>query len=149
MDKRQKSILAEFFTVIAVTAMAVVGLINFKDWVNRSEALQAIQAAGVRILEYNEKNDMLPPESYVDTLKEEVQGGARIGNFQYRGLFIGPRAEPNEILLYSEKKYRSSFLDDGYVVLFVDGTVKWMAVEQFEEMLDEQQTEFELYLKGQ
>ena len=63
MDKRQKSILAEFFTVIAITAMAVVGLINFKDWVNRSEAMQAVQAAGVCILEYKEKNEMLPPQA--------------------------------------------------------------------------------------
>jgi hypothetical protein len=148
MDKRQKAIVAEFLTVIAVTSLAVVGLVNFKDYVNRSEALQAMQAAGELILEYQDKNNLLPPESYVEQLKREVKGGARMGQIQYRGLFIGPRAEPNEILLYSEKQYKSSFLDDGYVVLFVDGAVKWMGVKEFEEMLGKQQTDFEIHMRG-
>ena len=148
MDKRQKSILAEFFTVIAVTAIAVIGLINFKDWVNRSEALQAMHEASVHILEYDKENGMFPPESYVKRLRNKLQGGVRMGQLQYRGLFIGHTAEPNEILLYSEKEYKSSFLDDGYIVLFVDGTVKWMGVEQFEEMLSEQQTDFEIHMLG-
>jgi len=149
MDRRQKSIVAEFFTVIAVTAIAVVGLINFKDWVNRSEAIKAMSIAGEHILDCNEKNGMLPTEGYVKGLKPKIEGGVRMGDIQYRGLFIGPDAEPNEILLYSEKQYKSSFLDDGYVVLFLDGTVKWMPTDKFKKLLEQQQTQFERDLGGQ
>ena len=36
MDKRQKRILIEFFAVIMLTGVAVIAMINFRDWVNRS-----------------------------------------------------------------------------------------------------------------
>ncbi len=148
MDRRQKSILARFLTVIAATAIAVVGLFNFKDWVNRSEALQAMQSISTKVAEYREKISIIPPEAYIAKLKDEVkeEGGVRLGRLQYRGLFIEPQAEPNEILLYSEKKYPSSFLEDGYIVLFLDGTVKWMPVEKFKELLVRQQTDFEIHM---
>ena len=151
MDKRQKSILAESITVIIITVVAVVGLVNFKDYVNRSETLQAMRVVGAGIIAFQEKNGMLPQEGYIEQLREEIKkgeikGGVRMGNLQYRGLFIEPHSEPNEILLYSKKEYSSSFLDDGYAVLFLDGTVKWMDVDKFNDLLSHQQTDYEKHI---
>ena len=146
MDKRQRSILAESITVIVITVVAVVGLINFKDYVNRSEALKAMRSVGAGIITYQEKNGFLPLEAYVKNLKTTVKGGVRMGILKYRGMFIEPHSDPNEILLYSKKEYSSSLLDDGYVVLFLNGTVKWMGIDKFNDLLSRQQTEYEKHI---
>ena len=39
-------ILIEFIAVMAVTAIAIVVMINFEDWVNRSEAMRAMEQLG-------------------------------------------------------------------------------------------------------
>jgi hypothetical protein len=146
MDKRQKTILIESLTVIVVTVLAVVGLINFKDWVNRSEAIKAMEGLSKLIQDYRSKNGILPPESYVEIKQKEVEGWVRLGKPYYRGLFIEPSAKPNEILAYAPKPYRSSFLEDGYVVMFLDGTVKWMQADEFERLLETQRAPFEAEL---
>ena len=58
--------------------------------------------------------------------------------------WIDFEAEPNDILAYAEKSYPSSLLDDGYVVLRFDGTAEWMAKEEFEELLAQQQSDVEI-----
>lgn len=146
MDKRQKSILAEFLTVIAVTVLAVVGMLNFKDYVNRSEAIKAMRVMSEKIAAYRQENAILPPEGYIEKIREDSTGGARVGRLQYRGFFVDPRSEPNTILLFSEKQYDSSFLDNGYIVLFLDGSVEWVDTRTFEKMLAEQRTDFEIQM---
>ncbi len=146
MDKRQKSILAEFLTVIAVTVLAVVGMLNFKDYVNRSEAIKAMRVMSEKIAAYRQENAILPPEGYIEKIRDKSTGGVRLGHLQYRGFFVDPMSEPNTILLFSQKQYDSSFLDNGYIVLFLDGSVEWMDTHTFEKMLAKQRTDFEIQM---
>lgn len=144
MIRRQKSLLKDVVTVIIFTAIAVVAMINLKDWVNRSEAMRAMEHLGQEVFRYRKDNGRLPPESYVAGIKEDLEGGVRLGNLRYRALWIDFEATPNEILAYTEKNYRSSLLSDGYVVLRLDGRVQWMGKKEFEKLLAQQQKEFEI-----
>lgn len=149
MNKHQRAILVEVSTVILVTVIAVVAMINFKDYVNRSEAIGAMEQLGRIVVKYRKANNTAPPESLVLGSKEDLKGGVRLGDLQYRGLWIDFNSEPNDILAYSLKHYPSSLLDDGYVVLQLDGTVKWMGTEEFEELLASQQSEVEIEMTTQ
>jgi len=126
--------LTESCLVLAGTILAVVGLIHLKDYINRSEALRAMDQLGVQILEYRRRYGSLPPESYVSSIKGRVEGAVRMGNVRYRALWIGLDAPAGTLLAYSHKRYPTSFLADGYVVLRLDGTVEWMAVPRFADL---------------
>ena len=143
MNKRQKAILVEFITVVVVTAIAVVAMINLKDWVNRSEAMRAMEHLGQEVFKYRKDKGVLPAD--VDNIKKGVPGWVRLGNLRYRARWIDFfEATPDEVLAYTEKNYRSSLLSDGYVVLRLDGRVEWMGQEEFEKLLAEQQSEYEI-----
>jgi hypothetical protein len=144
MDKRQKAILIEFITVIIITVIAVVAMINFKDWVNRSEAMGAMKQLGQVVLKYRKEHSLVPPESYVNEIKRDLTGWARLGNLRYRAQWIDFDATPDEILAYAEEKYPSSLLNDGYIVLRLDGRVEWMDKQQFEKLLAQQQSKMEI-----
>lgn len=144
MNRRQKAIIVELLTVVAVTVAAVVAMINFKDWVNRSEAMRAMEQLGRIVFKYRELNGLLPSESYVAGIREDLEGGVRLENLHYRALWVDFEADPNEVLAYTKKTYRSSLLSDGYVVLLRDGSVTWMGVNEFEALLAQQQTEEEI-----
>ena len=146
MNKRQKAILLEFVVVIAITVIAVVAMINFKDWVNRSAAMRAMQHLGQIVLQYRKEHGLVPPESYVDGIKEKLEGHARLGNLQYRARWINFESSPDEILAYTERKYRSPFVGHGYVVLRLDGRVEWMNKEKFEAILAKQQSPLEIQM---
>jgi hypothetical protein len=73
----------------------------------------------------------LPPESFVHTIKGQLEGAVRMGNVKYRALWIGPDAPADTILAYSYKRYPTSFLAHGYVVLRLDGTVEWIPAAEF------------------
>lgn len=140
MNKRQKIIVAKFIAVIAITAIATIIMINIKDLINRAEGVRAMKQLGQELL----KHDSLPPESFVDAIKDEIQGRVRLGKIQYRNLWITPDAEPNEILAYTKKNYKSLFINDGYIVLMLNGNVEWMGKKHFEELLKSQQTTMEI-----
>ena len=144
MNKRQRSILIEVFTVLIVTAVAVVGMINFKDYVNRSEAVAAMEQLGQFVLQHKADTGRTPSESVFLTKAREVQGGVRLVGLKYRGLWLGPDADPNDTLAYAEKTYPSSMLDDGYVVLQLDGTVHWVPKTEFEKRLARQRSDVEI-----
>jgi hypothetical protein len=144
MNRRQKRLAVESVTVMAVTLVAVIAMINVKDWINRSEALRAMEQLGTRILEYRQTNGSVPPQSYVDSQKGRVEGHVRLGKLQYRGRWIDFDATSDEILAYAEKKYRSLILGDGYVVLRLDGRVEWMDKPEFEKLLAQQQSPTEI-----
>ena len=140
MNKRQKSLLIESILVLVATVAAVVGMMHLKDYVNRSEAVRAMTQLGELVLRYRGEHGSLPPASFLDSVKGQVEGAVRMGNVRYRALYIGPDATDQTILAYSRKRHPSSFLRDGYVVLRLDGTVRWMPTEQFEPLFAAQRT---------
>ena len=140
MDRRQKIILRDFMTVIVVTAIAVVAMINFKDWVNRSEARRAVEQLGQIVLQYRKDNGALPPESYVNNIKKALEGSARLGELRYRALWIDSDSKPDGILAYTEKDYSTLLVGGGFIVLRLDGRVEWMGKEEFKTLLKQQQS---------
>jgi hypothetical protein len=151
MDKRQRRILIEFFAVIMLTGIAVVAMINFRDWVNRSEATRAMEHLGRIIVQYRKDHGSVPPQSYLDSIRTQLEGYPRLGNLQYRALWIDFESPPDEILAYIERNYRSWFIGKGYLVLRLDGTVEWLDRKQGMEILAQQQSREELemlQLKG-
>jgi type II secretory pathway pseudopilin PulG len=138
MNKRQRAVLIESVLVLIATAGAVIGMMQLKDYVNRSEAMRAMNQLGTQILEYRRQYGSLPPQSFVDDAKGEVEGAVRLGNVVYRALWIGPDAPGDTILAYSQKRLPSSFLKDGYVVLRLNGAVEWMPTPQFAALFPKQ-----------
>ncbi|MBN1509436.1 MAG: hypothetical protein JW955_21495 [Sedimentisphaerales bacterium] len=140
MNRWQRALLTESLIVLAATIAAVVGMVQLKDHVNRSEAMRAMTQLGQHILEYRKRYSALPSQSFVDSIKEDVEGAVRIGNVKYRAIWIGLDARPDTILAYSRKRFPSSFLKDGYVVLHLNGTVEWLSTTQFATLLAGQRT---------
>jgi hypothetical protein len=149
VNARKKTLLTETLFVLAITIVAVVGMVNLKDYINRSEAIRAMRQLGEKVLLYRKANGSLPPESYVTDIKETLEGYVRLGKVQYRALWIDFQAGPDEILAYTFKKYRSMILSNGYIVLRLDGRVEWMPKEQFEKLLAQQQSQAEVQIERQ
>jgi hypothetical protein len=138
VNRRQKALLIESVLVLGATAAAVIGMMHLKDHVNRSEAIRAMEGLGTLVLEYRKEHRSLPPQSYVDSVKSDVEGAVRMGNVRYRALYIGMGAPNDTILAYSEKRHPSSLLKDGFVVLRLDGTVEWMPAAEFTRLFTQQ-----------
>jgi len=147
MIKRQKALLRDVIIIIGLTAIAVAAMAHLRDWVNRSETMRAMEQLGQKVLKYRKDSGILPAESYVTNIKKEVEAGIRLEDLGYRALWIDFEATADEILAYSEKKYRSSLLRDGYVVLRLDGRVEWMGKKEFEELLAQQQDASEINMR--
>jgi len=126
--------------VLVATAAAVVGMVQLKDYVNRSEAMRAMTQFGQRVLDYRKLYGSLPPQSFVDGIKGDVEGAVRMGNVNYRARWIGLDASSDTILAYSQKRLPSLFLKDGYVVLRLNGTVEWLSSEEFVALFSRQRT---------
>jgi hypothetical protein len=144
VNRRQKAILINVISVITITAIAVVAMINLKDWVNRSEAMLAMEDLGKLVLQYRNENGSVPPQSYVDNIKTNLKGHVRLGDLQYRALWIDFDSTPDDVLAYVEKKYRSLFLSSGFIVLRLDGRVEWMQKQQLDILLARQQSRMEI-----
>ena len=144
MNKRQKNIIRDFTTIIVITIIAVVAMINFKDHVNRSEAMRAMEHLGRIALKYREDNGAVPPESYIDDIKENLEGYVRLGKLNYRARWIDFEASPDEILAYTEKNYPSPLVGKGFIVLRLDGRVEWMNKQSFTTLLAQQQDPLEI-----
>jgi len=143
MNRRQRNIILNFVGVIAITVIAVLALINFKDYVNWSESMQAMNQLSRIVLDYQKSHGLVPPESYINDVMEELQGKLRLGKIIYRARWIDFDAPPDEILAYVKKKHNSLLVHDGYVVLRLDGHVEWMEPEEFEELLAKRQKPME------
>ncbi len=163
MNRRQKAIVIEFSTVIVFTLAAVIAMASVKDMVNRSEAMKAMQALNERITEYQsryrkryasyydshpEARIPLPPQSFIDSVKNEVPGRNRLGDLRYRAVWIGQDAGDDEVLAYSRQRYSSWLVKNGYIVLRLDGRVEWMRDGPFEKLLESQQGEQEIATTG-
>jgi hypothetical protein len=150
MKRRQRAILIDFATVIVITVIAVVAMINFKDFVNRSEAIGALDELRRKVKEYREERGSVPSKSWVDATRETLPGNLRLGNLQYRGRWITFESTPDEILAYTERNYHSLLVGKGYVVLRFGavlsdkGRVEWMDKQEFETLLAQQQSPEEI-----
>ena len=144
MNKLQKRILANFVVVLLVTATAVVGMVELKNLVNRSEAMRAMESLGRVVSDYKQKNGSIPPESYVDVIIKSLEGQLRLGNLCYRAQWIAFDSPPDTILAYAIKNYRSLFSRPGAIVLRFDGRVEWMDKASFDKLIAGQQTPMEL-----
>jgi hypothetical protein len=139
MNRRQKSIIYDFIFVVVIIVLAVVGLVNLKDYVNRAEAMRAMEHLGRVVLGYRQAYGAAPAEYYVDEVRKDLEGSARLGKLVYRARWIEFGATGDEVLAYTQKRY-SSVLGDGYIVLRLDGRVGWMKKNEFEMLLDSQQS---------
>ncbi len=146
MNRRQKAILIKFVTVMVITVVVVVAMINFKDWVNHSEAIRAMEHLGRVVLACRKDNGSVPPQSYVDSIKENLEGAVRLGDLQYRARWLDFDSGPDEILAYTDKKYHSLLVGSGFIVLRLDGSVEWMDKQKFETLLAAQQSPMEQHL---
>ena len=144
MNKRQKWVLTNFVLVILITAAAVLGMIELKNLVNRSEATRAMEQLQKAVAEYRGKNGSVPPESYVDGIIKTLAGEARLGNLNYRARWITIDSPPETVLAYVNKDYRSFFSHPGVIVLRYDGRIEWMDKASFDKLLSPQQTKMEL-----
>jgi hypothetical protein len=146
MNRRQKAILRNTTTVIVVTAIAVIAMINLKNWVNRSESMRAMEDLGRIVSQYRGKYSCVPSESYVDGIKEELEGHARLGKMIYRAQWIDFESKPDAILAYTEQPYSSWLFGKQHIVLRLDGRVEWMDKREFEALLAKQQSSQEIEL---
>jgi hypothetical protein len=144
MNRRQKTILKNTTTVIVITAIAVAAMINLKNWVNRSEAMRAMEDLGRIVSQYREKYGSVPPEAYIDRIKEELEGHVRLGKVIYRAQWIDFESTPDEILAYTEKHHSSWLFGKKCIILRLDGRVEWMDRQELETLLARQQSSQEL-----
>lgn len=142
MNKRQKSIIREFILVCVVITVVVLGLLNLKDYVNRTEAMRAMEQLGQLVLSYRKEHGSVPPQYYVDEAKGNLEGSPRLGGLIYRARWIEYGTSDDEIIAYTRKSY-SRILGAGYIVLRLDGSVEWMGEKEFKELLDSQQSQEE------
>jgi hypothetical protein len=139
MNKRQKLILMKFAVVVLITVAAVAAIAVMKNGINRAEAMRAMEHLGKIVHDYREKNGYVPPESYVDNLKESLVGQARLGDFHYRARWIDADSTTDTILAYNRITSYSLFFKPEVIVLFYDGKIKQMDEKSFAEMLARQQ----------
>ena len=144
MTKQQRWILTNFALVILITTAAVFGMIELKNWVNRSEATRVMEQLQKAVAEYREKTSSVPPESYVDGIIKTFAGEPRLGTLNYRARWITIDSPPETILAYVNKDFHSLFFHPGVIVLRYDGRIEWMDKAKFDRLLAKQQTRMEL-----
>jgi hypothetical protein len=143
MTKRQKIIVAKFIFVGLVTAAGAFAMINIKDFINRKEGMLAMTQLGREIIDYKKNYGSLPPESYIEKLKEDLAGKVRLGVVKYRAIWMTIDSKDDAVLAYTEKHFHSLYLGNGYIFLRLNGRVEWMEANQFEVLLASQQSEEE------
>ncbi len=143
MNKLQKRILTNFIFVTIITGAAVIGMVELKNQVNRSEAMRAMQSLGQVVSDYKQKNGSVPPESYVDGIIKTFEGQPRLGNPNYRARWIKFDSSPDTILAYARVDYRSLFSRPGTIVLRLDGRIEWIDKASFDKLIASQQTPME------
>lgn len=132
MNKKQKYFLVKLISVFIVTVITITAVNIFKDFVNRSESLLAMNNLGALINQYIIQNGKLPPESYIEDIKANLQGSARLGQLVYRNKWLGYIINNDTVLIYSKKDYSDLFLGDGYVVLKYNGQAQWLTKNDFQ-----------------
>jgi hypothetical protein len=139
MNRRQKAILTDIIAVVIVTAVAIVVMIELRNWLNRSEATRAMEHLGRVVSTYRKDHGAVPPESYVLDIKKSLPGQIRLGGLYYRARWIEFESGPDEILAYTRMGYQSLFQGRKFIVLRLDGRVEQMKADQLQVLLDQQQ----------
>lgn len=139
MTNRQKWALIKFAAVLLVTAAAVGTLAELKNEINRAEVVRAMEQLGKIVRDYKQKNGYVPPESYVDGLKESLLGQVRLGDLHYRARWLDADSSPDTILAFTRFNPNSFFFKQGVIVLLYDGQIKWMDDKSFDKTLAHQQ----------
>ena len=145
MNKYQRAILIKFASVIVVTIISVIALVQFKNWVSHSEAMRAMEHLGQIVLQFRKENGSIPSESYVDDIRKHLEGNVRLGGLTYRARWIGFDSTKDEILAFAERNDGLLF-GGGFIVLRLDGRVEWMDKEKFKTILTKQQTPLEIQM---
>ncbi|MFA5292372.1 MAG: hypothetical protein WC496_04975 [Phycisphaerae bacterium] len=143
MNRQQKQLVANVVIVVVFTIAMIAGFSNIKNFINRSEAMRAMELLGKDLLQYRKQYGSLPNESYAKQFIEKI-GAVRIGIFQYRAPWIEFGAQPDKTILAYAKKNYYGLVKAGYIVLWLDGRVEWMSKKQFEQILMTQQKQQEL-----
>jgi hypothetical protein len=143
MNRQQKWVLTNFILVVLITTVAVLGMIELKNCVNRSESMRSIEQLNQAVAAYKQKNGSVPPESHIEGLKQSFEGQLRLGKLNYRARWIKFDSPPETILVYVKKDYHSFFYHPGVIVLRIDGRIDWMTPESFDKLLASQQTPLE------
>ncbi len=125
MNRRQKALLRETVVVLSVTVAVLIGMLNLKDWINRREAMRAMHQLAESIQEYRNTYQSVPAQDFVDAQLPTLSGHVRLGKLTYRAAEITLGSADDEILAYTEQRYRSLFVNSGYIVMQLDGTVLW------------------------
>ncbi len=136
MNRRQILIIRHILTVLIVTVLFIFGLINLRDAINRSECIREMGELGKAVAAYRQKNGSLPPESAIRPLIAEF---ARIGALEYRAKYMLYNSPTDTILAYTYQKSTSMLIKSGYVILQLDGQVKWLPPQEFKKLIDEQE----------
>jgi hypothetical protein len=144
MNRRQKSIIVNTITVLVITTIAVAAMINLKNQINRSEAGRAMEGLSQAILQYRQKYGSVPPESYINRIREELEGNVRLGEVVYRAQWISFDSTPNDILAYTATPRSSWLQGKKYLVLRLDGRVEWMKKQELDALLAQQQSAQEI-----
>ncbi|MHC4692635.1 MAG: hypothetical protein ACYS67_07830 [Planctomycetota bacterium] len=151
MKRRQKIILRDFVTVIVITAIVIIAMFIFKDFVNRSEAMRAMGHLRKEIKQYRDEYGSVPPKTWVDSKRETLAGGHKLGNLQYRARWITFDSAPDEFLAYTEANY-NFMVGKGYIVLRLgavrrdDGNPEWIDRKEFKTLLAQQQSPEEVQM---
>jgi len=101
---------------------------------------------GQIVQQYRKSNGQVPPESYVEAVRERLPGHVRLGGLNYRGRWIDIDSPDDEILAYCERNYHSLIIGNGVIVLRLNGQVQWMGKGKFKEILAVQQSPVEIRL---
>ena len=139
MNKRQKWTLIKFMAVLLITMAAVAAIAELKNVNNRAEATRAMEHLGKIVSDYKQKNGYVPPESFVDNLKESLVGQARLGDLHYRARWLDADSTPNTILAFTRSGSSSLFFKPEMIVLLYDGKVQLMDEESFNKSFARQQ----------
>jgi hypothetical protein len=151
MERRQKIVLRDFVTVIIITGIVVGAMVIFKDFVNRSEAMRAMDNLRRVIKQYRDEHGSVPPKTWVDRQRENLPGNIKLGNLQYRAQWITFESSPDEFLAYTEKNY-NFLVGKGYIVLRLDAVLKddgqpeWIESGEFKTLLAQQQSPEEIQM---
>jgi hypothetical protein len=141
MNKKQRLAIIKVILTILLTIAAVVGMTIFKDIVIHKESMLAMSQLSSYIKEYRSKNYSLPGEYEVEAVKTRLEGSVRLGRLHYRAKWINFGAADDTILAYVKKDYFMPLvLEDGYIVLKLNGKIEWMNIQDFEKLLQSQQT---------
>ncbi|MFC1676947.1 hypothetical protein ACFL3G_07790 [Planctomycetota bacterium] len=147
MNKFQKRVIFKAAVVVLVTIFFVVGMTEFRNVVNRSEAMRAMEDLGQKILSYRKEHGTIPPQNYLNEIRKTLPGYARLGELHYRARWIGFEADDKAIVAYVPKGYNSLLTGAGAIFITLDGQVQWIDKSEFQSLLDKQQSELEKELQ--